>query len=322
MDEFALIERWFGRTAVVRDDVALGIGDDAAIVTLVPGERLVAAVDTLVADRHFPAWFSPEAIGYRALAVNLSDLAAMGAEPRWALLALTLPRADAAWLDGFSVGLAGLAARHRVALIGGDTTQGPLTVTITLLGVCEAALTRAGARVGDIVFVTGTLGDAALALALEDSEQSPPAQRLRAHFARPEPRVAAGLALRDLAHAAIDVSDGLLGDLGHILRASKVGARIDARALPLSAAARALFAPERAIHAAATGGDDYELLFTAPEDRAATIVDRLHALACPVTRIGTIVAGDAAELIGLDGQPLRIERTGFRHFSAGADDTN
>ena len=317
MDEFELIDRWFRQSAVARDDVALGIGDDAAIVSLRPGERLVAAVDTLVAGRHFPAWFSPWEIGYRALAVNLSDLAAMGAEPRWALLALTLPRADAAWLDDFSAGFSELAVRYRVSLIGGDTTQGPLTISVTLLGACDQALTRAGARVGDAVFVTGTLGDAALAL--DDQTQTPSARELRAHFARPEPRVEAGLALRDLAHAAIDVSDGLLGDLGHILRASGVGARIDAHALPLSATARASVPLERAILAAATGGDDYELLLTAPPDRAATIFERLAAIACPVSRIGTIVEGAAAELIGVDGQPLRIERAGFQHFSSGVD---
>ncbi|MCC6203215.1 MAG: thiamine-phosphate kinase [Gammaproteobacteria bacterium] len=315
MDEFALIDRYFRRQTVTREDVALGIGDDAAIVVPRSGEQLVAAVDTLVAGRHFPDWFSAAEIGYRALAVNLSDLAAMGAEPRWALLALTLPEVAAAWLDDFSTGFLDLARKHRVALIGGDTTQGPLTISVTLLGVCERALTRAGAMVGDAIFVTGTLGDAALALALDADDDGESAGRLRAHFSRPEPRVAAGLALHDFAHAAIDVSDGLLGDLGHILRASKVGARIDGRCLPTSAAARALFTPERILTAAATGGDDYELLFTAPAQLEASIRDRLAGCDCPVTRIGTIVAGDAFELSGLDGVPMQPARTGFRHFA-------
>lgn len=315
VDEFELIDQYFRRRAPSRADVPLGIGDDAAVVTLNPGEHLVAAVDTLVAGKHFPPTFSAAEIGYRALAVNLSDLAAMGAEPRWALLALTLPSVDPDWLDGFGTGLCDLAAAHQVALIGGDTTEGPLTITVTLLGAGDHVLTRAGAKIGDTVFVTGTLGDAALALALDANDDRAGALQIRAHFARPEPRVAVGRALRDIAHAAIDVSDGLLGDLSHVLRASGVGACIDGRLLPISAQAFELFGAERAFEAAATGGDDYELLFTAAPEQEPEIIRRLNRIGCPVTRIGTIESGRDLKLLGLDGARAHFTRGGHRHFA-------
>lgn len=322
MSEFALIDKIRAR-AGHRDDVLLGIGDDAALLRPAAGTVMVAATDTLVEGVHFmvglPAW----ALGWKALAVNLSDLAAMGADPAFALLNLTLPAGGDDLVDEFMRGFEALAAAHAVALVGGDTTQGPYSVTVTVIGsVPEAdALRRAGAQVGDDLWVTGTLGDAAGALALWRSGL--PMLRtggLRERLDRPTPRVGAGRALRRLAHCCIDVSDGLLADLLHLLRACGFGADIEAGALPASTALLGAF-PESAqrLPLQLAGGDDYELLFTAPRENRAAIEKVMSALATPVSRIGVIVPGTVIRLLDADGEELPLpERMGWEHFRGDA----
>lgn len=314
--EFDLIERIRDRCAHQRGDVVLGIGDDAALVDVPDGQRLVACTDALVAGVHFPADTAPEDIGWKSLAVNLSDLAAMGAEPAWALLALTLPDADARFVERFSDGFAVLASRHAVALVGGDTTQGPLSIAVTALGVIPAgdAVTRGGARTGDTVFVTGTLGDAAGALKLLlDGRSSPVA--LLARLRRPEPRVAAGIALRGVASACIDVSDGLLADLAHICHASGVGAELDVEALPLSSELVTNFHARACRQFALSGGDDYELCFTVRPECEGRVAMALAAIGCDATRIGRIVAGSGVRVLDARGNEIDLVHTGWEHFS-------
>ncbi len=303
MDEFELIQRYFTRSA---PGVAVGIGDDGAIVKPPSGHELVVVVDTLVAGVHFPDDLAAADVGYRALAVNLSDIAAMGAEPAWMTLALTLPRADEAWLDGFAAGLFGLADRYGVSLIGGDTTRGPLTITVAVLGHLPAGLRllRGGARAGDILLVSGTLGDAAAGLAAAGAT-SAAARQLRHRFLRPEPRVGLGLVIAGRASAAIDVSDGLLADLGHICSASGVGAVVETERLPLSAALLEHAGREEALAFALRGGDDYELCFTLPPD--------LELQEPEVTRIGTITAEPGIRLHA-DGRLVEVPAEGYRHF--------
>jgi len=329
LSEFALIDVLRARCAQARDDVVLGIGDDAALSTVPPGRQLVSCTDTLLAGVHFLPDTAPEDIGWKALAVNLSDLASMGAEPAWALLALTLPEADTGFVERFADGFVELARAHDIALIGGDTTQGPLSVTVTALGFVPigAALTRAGARAGDVVFVTGMLGDAAGALALSLPPLAGEGARsavfspeggwgqLLKRLNRPEPRIAAGLALRDLARACIDVSDGLLADLGHVCTASNVGAEIEADALPISPELTASFDAQTRRDLALAGGDDYELCFTAPAEREATIVKALDRAGCGATRIGRIVAGSGVRVVDSHGNVIATPRAGWEHFS-------
>ncbi|HEY9111051.1 MAG TPA: thiamine-phosphate kinase [Rhodanobacteraceae bacterium] len=314
--EFELIDAIRMRVNIRRDDVALGVGDDAAVLDVPAGRQLVACADTLVAGVHFPLDTAPEDLGWKSLAVNLSDLAAMGAEPAWALLALTLPEPDAFLVAAFAEGFAELARAHDVALVGGDTTQGPLSITVTAFGVVPVggALRRGGARAGDAVFVTGTLGDAAGALRqLQDGVA--PAERLRAKLSRPEPRIAAGLALRGIASACIDVSDGLLADLGHACVASGVGAELDADALPMSSALTAAFDRAACRALALAGGDDYELCFTAPAARQTEIAAALAQAGCSATRIGRIVAGSGVRALDAAGNPIAPGRAGWEHFA-------
>jgi len=314
--EFEIIERYFTRPS--RDpDVVIGVGDDAAVLAV---RGLVAVtVDTLVAGVHFPDAIAPLLLGYRAMAVNLSDLAAMGAEPRWCTLALTLPKPDELWLDGFSRGLFELADRYDVSLVGGNLARGPLNVTIQLLGVVERGriLTRAGGNLGDDVYVTGTLGDSAAGIALiNERVDTPPGSAgaaLKERFYRPVPRVEAGLALRALATAAIDVSDGLLADLGHICERSGCGALIDVERVPLSAELLSTFPPQIALAHALGGGDDYELCFTAPPSRAEEIDKALEAAGTPATRIGQLVAGQEVTC-RRDGEAYTPHAFGYRHF--------
>lgn len=316
MSEFALIDALRARMDVVRRDVALGIGDDAALLEPVAGQQLVACTDTLVAGVHFLQQTAPADLGWKSLAVNLSDLAAMGAEPAWALLALTLPQDDADFVAGFADGFAALARAHGVALVGGDTTQGPLSITVTALGWVPAGegLTRSGAQAGDAVCVTGTLGDAAAALALlRDGTAVSDALLVRMH--RPTPRVSAGLALRGRAHACIDVSDGLVADLGHVCTSSGVGAELAADALPCSAALRATFDASTRRGFGLTGGDDYELCFTAAEQQVAKIQADLGTLGVPVTRIGRIVAGAGVRVTDAHGRAVAVLHAGWEHFS-------
>ncbi|MBD8880614.1 thiamine-phosphate kinase [Rhodanobacter sp. 7MK24] len=321
--EFRLIDRIRERTALGREDVRLGIGDDAALLAVPAGQELAVAIDTLVEGVHFPQGTAPADIGWKALAVNLSDLAAMGAVPAWALLALTLPQPDAAFIDGLADGFAQLAQPHRLALVGGDTTRGPLTLSVAVHGFVPPgqALTRAGARVGDAVLVTGTLGDAAAGLrCLQGPMQTDARTSMRDvlidRLNRPMPRVAAGLALRGRASACLDVSDGLLADLGHLCDAGGVGAEIDAALLPRSPALLGLFDEVAARDFALGGGDDYELCFTVPVARVAEVQIDLARLGCGATRIGSIVAGEGVRVRDADGRWLEPGRAGWDHFAA------
>ncbi|MGH8118834.1 MAG: thiamine-phosphate kinase [Rhodanobacteraceae bacterium] len=321
--EFELIDLIRARTSQVRNDVALGIGDDAALLEVPAGRQLVACTDTMVAGLHFLPATAPADIGWKSLAVNLSDLAAMGAEPAWALLALTLPQDDPRFVEAFADGFAALARAHGVALVGGDTTQGPLAITVTALGAVPAgaALRRDGARVGDGVFVTGTLGDGAGALTAIRDRGAGAANRdhtfasLLARMTRPEPRVTAGLALRGIASACIDVSDGLLADLGHVCTASGVGAEVDADALPVSASLAATFDAEACRSFALSGGDDYELCFSVPAGREADVTAALAGTGCGATRIGRILTGTGVRAIDADGNTIRTPHAGWEHFS-------
>lgn len=321
MAEFSLIDR-FRQRAGRRPDVALGIGDDAALIDPPKGQQLVLAVDTLVEGVHFAKGVPASAIGWKALAVNLSDLAAMGAEPAVALLALTLPSDDAGFVEEFAIGFAALADTHRVALVGGDTTRGPLAASVTVMGYVPKgkALTRAGAAAGDDLWVTGTLGDAAGALALWKS--GIPMLRtgvLRERLDRPAPRLGAGLALRGLASACIDVSDGFLADLGHVLAMSGLGADVEVDALPTTPALLEAF-PDPVVRRALqlTGGDDYELCFTAPVKHRDAVRAALDAVATPVARVGTLTAGASLRLFDIDGLPVPVPpRRGYVHFGGG-----
>ncbi len=363
--EFDLVGRVRDRLAArgaPSTGVVLGIGDDAALLAPPPagpdGRPMLLAVstDTLNAGVHFPHATAPADVGHKALAVNLSDLAAMGAAPAWCTLALSLPDGDAAWLDGFLDGFLALADAHGLALVGGDTTRGPLAITVTIAGhvPAGAALRRDGARAGDEVWVTGTLGDAAAGLALALGEATgevsggalapADARFLRGRLDRPTPRVAAGLALRGLASAALDLSDGLLADLGHLLAASGVGAELEADALPFSPALAAYVAarvqareqalagvadagaPSAQAAAAAlrrrlqlAGGDDYELCFSAPPAAADAVRAALAAAGATATRIGRLVPTPGLRLRAADGLPLPVPaRAGWDHFGSPA----
>lgn len=310
--EFDLIARIRER-APTRGDVVLGIGDDAALLQVPPAMQLVVAMDTLNAGVHFPEATAPADIGWKALAVNLSDLAAMGAQPAWCTLSLSLPDAGAGFVDGFLDGFLELAQRHGVALVGGDTTRGPLSVCVTVHGLVEPgrALRRDGARMGDEVWVTGTLGDAAAALAA--MRAGAVADRAaRARLDRPTPGIEAGRALAGIASACIDVSDGLLADLGHVCAASGTGARIELADLPASPAL-ARFRPALRWPWQATGGDDYELCFTAAAARRDAVLAAMQAAGTPATRIGRI-EGDAVRAFDPAGAPWQPPRAGYVHF--------
>ena len=311
--EFDLIARIRARVAT-RADVVLGIGDDAALLAPPPGRQLVVTADTLNDGVHFPRGTSPADVGWKALAVNLSDLASMGAEPAWCTLSLSLPQSDPAWIEGFLDGFLDLAGQHGIALVGGDTTRGPLSIAVTAMGLVEPgrALRRDGARVGDEVWVTGTLGDAAGGLALLDRE---PVPALRARLDRPTPRVAAGRALAGIATACVDVSDGLLADLGHVCARSHVAARIDVDALPASAALMEVIGEADRIALQASGGDDYELCFTAPADAGADIGAVTAQFGLRNTRIGRIVAGEGVHPVDAKSQPWSSPRRGYDHFA-------
>lgn len=318
--EFALIAGIAAQAGAMREDVLLGIGDDAALLQPPCGEVLVACTDTLNAGVHFPPGTVPADIGWKALAVNLSDLAAMGATPRWALLALSLPAADAGFVAALAEGFDALAHIHGVALVGGDTTRGPLAVTVTALGSVprHAALRRAGAQPGDAVLVTGTLGDAAAGLRLAQgllTASASIAAPLRARLDRPQPRIAAGLALRGIAHACIDLSDGLLADLGHICAASGVGAELEAAALPLSPQLRALLPAAVAQELALAGGDDYELCCCVPPAQVDAALRALQEAGSAGCVIGRIVTGEGVRVRGADGHWLTPPARGYEHFA-------
>ena len=316
--EFDLIARLRERVRP-RADVALGIGDDDALLQVPPGHELVVTSDTLVAGVHFPDDTAPADLGWKALAVNLSDLAAMGAAPAWCTLAMTLPVADAAWLEAFADGFFELADEHGVALVGGDTTRGPLSLTITAFGHVPAgqALRRDGARAGDEVWVTGSLGDAAGALA-QWRARGPASAKLRHRLDRPTPRLAAGLALRGLATACIDISDGLLADLGHVLAASGCGALLDLGRLPATRTLADHFDERRRWELQLAGGDDYELCFTAPPQAALAIEQALAAAGVAATVIGQLRAGHGIELRTPEGEAFAPPARGYEHFTGAA----
>jgi thiamine-monophosphate kinase len=325
LSEFALIDRYFRRPPRA-PGVVLGPGDDAAVIAPAPGTELAISVDMLVEGRHFFVGAEPEALGHKALAVNLSDLAAMGALPRYALLAGALPDADPAWLEAFARGLFALADAHGVDLIGGDTTRGPRNLCITVIGEVPAgqAIRRRGAVAGDDVWVSGTLGDAALALAALAGRTTLDPEALaacRGRLDRPQPRIALGIALRGVATAMLDVSDGLTGDLGHLLDAGGVGARVDLARIPACPALAARRdGAERALAQACllAGGDDYELLFTARNVDRERVAAAGAATGVPVTRIGKITPGPGLVVHDATGTPLPALPRAFDHFAAAA----
>ena len=323
LSEFDLIKRYVRRDRAPGPNPVLGIGDDCALLSPTPGRLLAVSSDMLVEDRHFFAGAEPFALGHKCLAVNLPDLAAMGAAPLGFTLALSLPAAAPDWLDAFSRGLFALADAHGCELVGGDTTRGPLNVCITIFGELEPgrALRRDAARAGDDIWISGTLGDARLWLAarrsevaLDAADHAATAERMHA----PTPRVALGrlLAQGGLAHAALDISDGLVGDLNHILAASRVGAVLDVDALPSGPALQRQPRTLRRRFAAA-GGDDYELCFTAPVARREAILAAGEASATAVTRVGSITAEAGLKLVDGDGAALDLQLAGWDHFSAG-----
>ena len=321
LSEFEIIRRFFTHRAC---SAVLGVGDDAAIVRARRGRELVLTTDMLVSGRHFLADADAERLGHKALAVNLSDIAAMGAAPRWAMLSIALPRADVRWLAAFSRGFMRLARRHGVDLIGGDTTRGPLAICVQVVGDVPAgqALRRDGARVGDDVWVSGALGDAALALAAMKGRLAV-GRRERARLERkldaPVPRLALGQRLRGIARSAIDISDGLLADLGHICERSRVAAVIEFARVPRSSVLQRVLGRPAARSALLAGGDKYELCFTAARTQRMAITRLARRMRLILTRIGRITprrrgATALVTVLGPDGKPLRFERTGFDHF--------
>lgn len=314
--EFDLIARHFTRAT---RDAVLGVGDDCALLAPTPGMQLAVSSDMLLEGRHFAPQDSPAGLGHKALAVNLSDLAAMGATPRWATLAIALPAADDAWLTAFARGFFRVADLLGIELVGGDTTRGALTISITVIGEVPPgqALRRDGAKPGDDVWVSGTLGSAALALAYRQGrlfmEQVDAAKVLPALYL-PTPRVALGVALRGVATSAIDISDGLLGDLGHILERSRVGATLEFTSLPTLPVTQAYLHEKVARDCVLAGGDDYELCFTAPAAQREAVEAAAQAAAVAVTRVGRINAEPGLALVDADGKPLPFEKTGYDHF--------
>jgi thiamine-monophosphate kinase len=314
LGEFDIIARYFTRR-LVRSDVLLGVGDDAAVLDAPPDRKLVVAMDTIVEGVHFPQGTSAEDVGYRALAVNLSDVAAMGAQPSWMTLSLSLPSADERWISGFACGLFELADRYNVALVGGDTVRGPLVATVQIGGWVEADrwLTRSGAQAGDLLFVSGTPGEAAAGLAViqKQIEGGRSGAYLRRRFLRPEPRLELGRRLRTIVSAAMDVSDGLLTDVEKLCAASACGAVLDVDALPASSPMRELFGDAACVDYQLGGGDDYEIIFTASPDRTRDLAQLRQAHA--FTQIGLITA-ERGVRCRRHGESFATKRGGYDHF--------
>jgi thiamine-monophosphate kinase len=315
--ETQLIRQFFADLGVARTDVVLGIGDDAALLRVAAGQDLVLTTDALVEGVHFLAGASAHSLGHRVLAVNLSDIAAMGATPNWALLAMNLPRADEAWLGGFAAGFGELARAHGVALVGGNLTRGPLSLTVAMAGTVPSGqgLRRDRARPGDALYVSGTVGDASAWLRCGRGELRPSAQAaqfLQQRFEYPAPRMALGAGLLGLAGACIDVSDGLYADARRLLQASGCGARIELPQLPLSWALSEVMG-DLAWQQALEGGEDYELCFTAPEDRHAEIVALAAQTGTRIAQIGRLSEGSAIELV-MNKSVMQFSPLGFDHF--------
>ncbi|MEW8427467.1 MAG: thiamine-phosphate kinase [Candidatus Thiodiazotropha sp.] len=320
--EFDLINDYFSGMTRRRRDVLLGIGDDAALIRVPKGMDLALSVDTLVAGVHFFPEIPPADLGYKVLAVNLSDLAAMGAEPAWVTLALTIPQIDDQWIAGFCSGFTELATRFDLQLVGGDTTAGPLSVTVQVQGLIPAGegLRRSGAVAGDDIYVTGGLGDAALALRCKQqgTDQREDMEQLSMRLDRPVPRVEAGIALRGIASSAIDISDGLVADLGHILKSSGVGARVTLDNLPMSPAVAAALEESGDWAMVVAGGDDYELCFTVPPERRDQLAEIEKQAGVAITRIGVVEARAGLRCLHGDGSLWQPDRGGFEHFANGS----
>lgn len=318
MNEFELIRRYFQRGSVTRADTVVGIGDDAALVQAPAQHEIVVTTDTLIGGVHFPDSAHPRDIGYKALAVNLSDLAAMGATPAWFTLALSLPSVDETWLEDFSAGLFDLAREFNIELIGGDTTRGALSITITAIGIVPQgqALRRSGARAGDRIWVSGPLGDAALGLAVWQGKLAVPEQyraNLVTKLNRPRPRVDVALKLRGLASSCIDISDGLVADLGHVLSASGVGATLELKRIPVSPAYAAVFA-DIGWDMALTHGDDYELCFTLAPEQERAFNRVMPQLNCSFSCIGTIESTPGLRIRDEAGAAYTPALQGYDHF--------
>lgn len=313
VSEFELIKHYFSGLTQTRDDVLLGIGDDCALLSPPAGKQLAVTMDTLVAGRHFFPDVDPESLGHKALAVNLSDLAAMGAEPAWATLALTLPDVDEPWLSAFATGFSRLAAEYHVQLVGGDTTRGPLSISIQMQGFVDAdrVLRRSGAQPGELIYVTGQLGLAALELSMRQQGQlNWPATALD----KPRPRIEEGMVLAGIASAAIDISDGLLADLGHICEASGTGALIQCNALPLDPRVDQHIQSTQDWSLPLSGGDDYELCFTVPENCQQQLQQLAHRHGYGFSLIGQIEAGREVRVLMPDGERMEPAVGGFDHF--------
>ncbi|WP_457934060.1 thiamine-phosphate kinase [Pseudoalteromonas sp. SCSIO 43210] len=320
MKEFELINRYFKGRGITRRDVNLGIGDDCALVSVPQNCQLAVTTDTLVAGVHFFDDISPRALGHRALAVNLSDLAAMGAEPTWVSVALTLPSIDPQWIEEFTEGMHEIAEYFNVQIIGGDTTQGPLTITICAKGTVPEgkALRRSGAKVGDWIYVTGPLGDAGLAIESRKQGFKIEPEHLKyvnKRFDYPTPRVAAGQVLRGLASSAIDVSDGLIADLGHILDMSQVSAVINVESIPTSDAMKSSLDFDQQLPFILSYGDDYELLFTVPDSNKGMLDLKLRQYGVDAVCIGQVKSGDGQIELLYNGEELNFEQHGFEHFA-------
>ena len=322
-NEFDLIERYFKNLTAQPESVSCGIGDDAAIISIPADCELAVSTDALVAHTHFPEHTRPFDIGYKSLAVNLSDMAAMAARPRWATLSLTLPSPAHAWLSEFTQGFAALAKTHQIALIGGDLSQGPLSITVQIIGtvVRGQALTRTGARVGDDIYVTGALGCAALALAvLQGRQRVDEIDDCLIRLSRPEPRVEAGRLLFEFASAAIDISDGLAGDLAHLLGASGVSAVVELSAVPVCERLSVIKNVDDYWRLALASGDDYELCFTVSPDSADLLITRLHDNHCPVKKIGRVTApGQGIRWLLESGEEYSLSASAYQHFQYCAD---
>lgn len=317
LSEFELIRKYFSKSTNKTPDIICGIGDDAAVVSVPHGMELVLSMDTLIAGVHFPVACSPQDIGYKALAVNLSDLAAMGAEPRWVTLALTMPENDETWLGKFMEGFNELAQQFNLDLIGGDLTRGPLSITIQVHGFnfTGKSIYRYGAQTGDLIYVSGTLGDAGLALSLLEDQslfKNKYHEYLMQRLNRPVPRIDLGLALRDIASSAIDISDGLLADLEHILTASHKGAIVKVDQLPLSDALNE-YKTENVIDVVLASGDDYELCFTVPPGRRPEI-DRMNSVDCQLGCIGTVTEQPGIQWLQSDNKPYTPAGRAYAHF--------
>ncbi|AKH21744.1 thiamine-monophosphate kinase [Sedimenticola thiotaurini] len=316
--EFQLIERYFARLGTTRADVVLGVGDDCALLQVPADRQLAVSMDTLVEGIHFFPDVDPESLGHKALAVNLSDLAAMGADPAWVTLALTLPKVDEAWLAGFCRGFARLAARYQVQLVGGDTTRGPLSISVQVHGFVEPgrALRRDQARPGDQIYVTGSLGDAGLALLAAGGgyDAGERLAVLQQQLDWPEPRVAASQALRHLCRCAIDISDGLLADLGHICEKSGLGATIRQAAIPLSEAVADYVHTTGDWSMPLAAGDDYELCLVIPAGQQAQVERIARTLAVPLTLIGQMESGAGIHCVDAAGNKVADLQGGYDHF--------